>query len=1126
MVAYCSLAVTQRSATTFALKYTRSGQVTIRIVCPSFGLVVMKCSSAFGHFDVGCAYSSKRAKVDIVGHTASENLPEGQAPPLREMNASTPGAVAGQTVNGELRNGTTSAPGTFDPQLYSRQIYVLGEQAMHRLRISSALISGIGGVGVEIAKNLILGGVRHVTIHDCKNAQWCDLSAQYYLDESSIGKNRAAQSLSLLEELNDSVTVRCVTDQLSEDVIREHDLIIVTEMSFDEQCKVNALTRREGKKFMSVDCRGLFGFVFNDFGPSHVINDPNGEPCGEVLLEHVDRMTGEVTTLESAKHGFEDGDYVVFSEVKGMVELNNCEPKKVRVIRPFKFAIDDISNFSEYIEGGKAKQVKIPTSMEFKPLSESIHQPEFLISDFAKMDRPNQIHLMWQALYKFCEANGRMPRAQNLADAEEVVAIVEDLNASAPDSLRVEKVDTRLARLLSFQAVGNLAPITGFIGGVAAQEAMKALTNIFTPVKQWFYFDAVECLSEPGHPYGLRDERSCSARQNRYDGQTAVFGHDFQEALAKQKWFIVGAGAIGCELLKYFAMMGVASSPKGCIYVTDMDTIEVSNLNRQFLFRRNDVGKKKSEVAVEAAKEFNPSLNAKSMSERVCGETENIFDDSFFESLNGVANALDNVEARTYMDRRCVYYRLPLLESGTQGPKGNVQVVYPHLTESYSSSQDPPERSIPYCTLKNFPNAIEHTIQWARDLFEGVFTKPAEMANQFLEDPRGFFDRVKKMHAGQMIEMLDNVYRALSSERPETAEDCVLWARNYWEKCFNYSIRQLLHNFPPDQTTSLGAKFWSGSKRCPHPLRFDVDNAEHFHFVFAAAYLRCLVYGLKPIEDFGCVAEIANRVSVPTFEPKAGVKIAVTEDEARMNNEDGDDMHFQELHLQLAKLKPEKSKQLHPIDFEKDDDSNHHMEFVTAASNLRAENYDIEKADLLKTKQIAGRIIPAIATTTAAMAGLVCLEFYKVVLAAASDPVLECFRNSFVNLALPYFGFAEPVKAAVKKYYGTPWTLWDRFDIQGDITLQELVDHMKEKHHLEVYMLSQGVTMLFSFFLSPAKQKERMGMKISELIQTISGRPIPDGVKAVVLELMCTDGQGEDIEVPYVKYHLPSMEQC
>ena len=84
---------------------------------------------------------------------------------------------------------------------------------------------------------------------------------------------------------------------------------------------------------------------------------------------------------------------------------------------------------------------------------------------------------------------------------------------------------------------------------------------------------------------------------------------------------------------------------------------------------------------------MNPSMNVQPQENRVGGDTEDVYNDDFFEGLDGVANALDNVEARTYMDRRCVYYRLPLLESGTLGTKGNTQVVIPDLTESYSSSQ-------------------------------------------------------------------------------------------------------------------------------------------------------------------------------------------------------------------------------------------------------------------------------------------------------------------------------------------------------------------------------------------------------------------------------------------------------
>lgn len=93
-----------------------------------------------------------------------------------------------------------------------------------------------------------------------------------------------------------------------------------------------------------------------------------------------------------------------------------------------------------------------------------------------------------------------------------------------------------------------------------------------------------------------------------------------------------------------------------------------------------------------------------------------IYDASFFASLDGVTNALDNVKARQYMDQRCVFYEKPLLESGTLGTKGNTQVIAPHLTESYSSSQDPPEKETPVCTVKNFPNAIAHTIEVSRSI--------------------------------------------------------------------------------------------------------------------------------------------------------------------------------------------------------------------------------------------------------------------------------------------------------------------------------------------------------------------------------------------------------------------------
>ena len=457
-----------------------------------------------------------------------------------------------------------------------------------------------------------------------------------------------------LAELNSYVDTTVHTGSLTDDLIRQYKVVVLAGCSsLDEQLRVAEVTRTNGIALIIADTRGLYAQIFNDFGEKFIVYDTNGEqPISTMISSVTHDSDGVVAAQDETRHGFEDGDHVTFSEVEGMTELNGCTPKKIEVMGPYTFKIGDTTQYRQYTRGGIATQVKMPSEVAFKPLKDALADPTdlFVLTDFAKFERPSQMHLAYLTLHAFMKENeGRIPAPWNQEDAQKFTTQAKQINAQSSTPIEMDdKFQEQFAKICA----GDLSPMNAFVGGLVAQEVMKACSGKFMPIRQLMYFDALECLPDQPEKISLLTAEACQPVGSRYDGQVAVFGNEFQDKIKKQKNFVVGAGAIGCELLKNFALMGVGASPDGRIFVTDMDHIERSNLNRQFLFRNHDVQKPKSIAAAAAIRKMNPEVNVESQENRVGVETEHIYNDDFFEALDGVTNALDNVEARTYMDRR------------------------------------------------------------------------------------------------------------------------------------------------------------------------------------------------------------------------------------------------------------------------------------------------------------------------------------------------------------------------------------------------------------------------------------------------------------------------------------------
>jgi len=992
--------------------------------------------------------------------------------------------------------------------LYSRQIGAFGVETMKNILTLDVLVIGARGVGVEAAKDLILAGPRSVTLYDPTPVAIADFGANCFLTEEHIGKRRAEVCLEALSKLNPYVKVHELEGELTNDKLTKFGVVLVTDsnLGWKKLAEMGRVCHECGTTFVLGLATGITATFFSDFGDNHVVTDRDGEPLIVSVATSMDVSKTEdgkmkvIVVVAKENHGFDDGDLVQFSSVcgKGVDCLNTMGPiavKRVyisveggkrRCLVPDRFELDfdekQLAAFVaagpeyKYVNGGVVTQVKKHITLHFKSLVDSVQNPlagtddPFVVHpDACKMftNRGGQLHIAHRALWEFIDRHGgALPQLHDKKDAEECVKIAHEIceeakKAGPEKALILDELDELSVRKMALYARTELCGIATFVGGVIAQEVVKKFGK-FTPLHQWMHMDYFELVPDDG----VRPD--AEPFSSRYDSQIAVIGREAHEKLVNQKWFMVGCGALGCEYLKGFALMGLGTGKDGLVHVTDMDRIEVSNLNRQFLFRRENVGQQKSVCASNAAKVMNPAIKILCHETKVCPETEDVFDDAFWLSLTGACNALDNMQARYYVDSRCVFYERPLLESGTLGTKCNSEIILPHLTMSYGERREADSgEAIPMCTLRNFPYLIDHCIEWGRAQFTDVFDSPVRDTVQFLENQEAFLKNLSKEgNIDAQLEKLAGVKRVLkvACDPKRSFETCIQLAVDEFQKQHNIRIRDLQHSFPEDTSkkdpdTGVVEPFWSGTKRYPQYAVFDRTNPDHAAYVMACANLYAFMYKIPQITDRKKFEDVLANTTIHVQEWTAPKKKVAEDDSESDDAPESDELAAEKAALieEITKMCAENKPVVPvPAEFEKDDDSNFHIDFITACSNMRAWNYHIEPTTRHQVKMIAGRIIPAIATTTAMITGAVCMELYKLVLGLPKS----AFCSSNINLATMLFQFFEPEKPgeAQKEWDNIEmsdvipvppgFTCWDKVIVdKGELTLRQFLDTFPKVHY-------------------------------------------------------------------------------
>ncbi|NXB97687.1 SAE2 enzyme, partial [Orthonyx spaldingii] len=373
----------------------------------------------------------------------------------------------------------------------------------------------------------------------------------------------------------------------------------------------------------------------------------------------------------------------------------------------------------------------------------------------------------------------------------------------------------------------------------------------------------------------------------------------------------------------------------------DLDTIDVSNLNRQFLFQKKHVGRSKSQVAKESVLQFCPEANIIAYHDSIMNPDYNV---EFFRQFTLVMNALDNRAARNHVNRMCLAADIPLIESGTAGYLGQVTVIKKGVTECYECQPKPTQKTFPGCTIRNTPSEPIHCIVWAKYLFNQLFGE--EDADQEVSP-----DRADPEAAWEPAEA---EARALASNEDGEIKRV---STKEWAKSTGYDPVKLFTKLFKDDIRYLLTmdKLWR-KRKPPVPLDW---------------------------------AEVQKQEQ--TISDQQNESSAVLKDQQVLNVRNYADLFSKSvktLSLHLAEKADGEA-----LIWDKDDPSA--MDFVTSAANLRMHVFGMNMKSRFDIKSMAGNIIPAIATTNAVIAGLIVLEGLKIL----SGKIDQCRTVNFSEQA-------------------------------------------------------------------------------------------------------------------------------
>ena len=1055
-----------------------------------------------------------------------------------------------------LENNINSQSNKIDEELYSRQIIFLGMETMEKISQLKILIIGLRGLGVEIAKNIIVSGPNKVTIFDPNQVQIKDLGSNFYLCENDIGKRRDKACIQKLKKLNKYVNVNYFTENNLDDVLSKiignYNVVIVSEIIQKKYILLlDDISRKNKICFIYSAVCGLSSFIFTDFGNDFIIHDEFCAKKRKFFIKNIEKSENGLVEIQWEKEYNPDiKEYIIFREVEGMTEINYNENNrkifKIKSRDATSFYIGSTKNYSDYKEGGYIEETVLPKKVSYRSFKEMLEEP-FTNADIYINPQKKFIFLVFRALMEFFDSNKRLPIFNNEKDFEQLKIITQNfyknINYEKSKSFFKEELffNEKLIENICFTASAEVPCMTSFVGGVVCQEIIKT-TGKFRPIEQWEIFDFLQYSTLVPKSEKLSYNQK---RETRYDELKYVFGKKIVLMLQNSNILLAGAGALGCELLKNLALFGISSS--GSILTIDDDNIEISNLNRQFLFHEEHKGKSKACIACRSAKEINNDLICSYISKRISPENKDIFNKSYFKNVDFVLGAIDSNQGNYYLVKQCELYDKIFIKGGTGGPAGKIETFIPQMTCSYNNIKyvGPEEDKLPSCTRREFPGKIEDCIDNARDLFDEYFVTivddilniinnkekllQLEVENdmnkfnliiKFIHFIKNENNKINKNKFNNVLDLFKKRNSKNENERKNKLEkDLITFGLKEFEKLFVKDIEKIYSQNPLNDTEA-SKSFWN-NKRQPSELHFEIEDELCLNFLFNFLKIMSKLLGIEFLDDIKIfekktkeVLNTLDKENSNSNKDENNIILVIKEPEILYNKVLEEINEIKKNSLLLNKI-----KNLQKVDFEKDIPELGHIQFVHSYANLKAKCYKIPCCNKFYTLEYVGKIAPTTITSTAVVGGFMCLQLIGIIINQLyiwplkghllnekdkmddiddEELIENGLHNLCFNLKNNEFAF-EPLQEVeydgnwnINNLIPEKYSRWLKIIEGGNKTINEFIQYIKEKYEVNVTLILSAEDDRDIFELISPKRKNKKAREKKLLMDKIYNLKVED----------------------------------